>query len=118
MPRGDFCPLGQVGWGLVGAKVRLPRPTNCANAPCGFLTVSANLGQNRFAYFRDFGDFAAGISQGRGEKWGTGEPGGHIHDRAGEREPRKRIEGGREIFALILEGMWGASRITSFYQLC
>ena len=33
MPRGDFCPLGQVVWGLVGAKVRLPRPTNCANAP-------------------------------------------------------------------------------------
>ena len=23
----------QVVWGLVGAKVRLPRPTNCANAP-------------------------------------------------------------------------------------
>ena len=33
MPRGDFCPLGQVVWGLVGAKVRLPRPTSCANAP-------------------------------------------------------------------------------------
>ena len=37
MPRGDFCPLGQVVWGLVGAKVRLPRPTNCANAPWWFI---------------------------------------------------------------------------------
>jgi len=36
MPRGDFCPLGQVVWGLVGAKVRLPRPTSCANAPWWF----------------------------------------------------------------------------------
>ena len=26
----------QVVWGLVGAKVRLPRPTNCANAPWWF----------------------------------------------------------------------------------
>ena len=28
----------QVVWGLVGAKVRLPRPTNCANAPERSLT--------------------------------------------------------------------------------
>ena len=39
MPRGDFCPLGQVVWGLVGAKVRLPRPTNCANAPRWFSSL-------------------------------------------------------------------------------
>lgn len=27
----------QVVWGLVGAKVRLPRSTNCANAPFGMI---------------------------------------------------------------------------------
>ena len=29
-----FLPRQAGGWGVAGAKVRLPRPTNCANAPC------------------------------------------------------------------------------------
>ena len=34
-----FCQTWQVVWGLVGAKVRLPRPTNCANAPRWFSSL-------------------------------------------------------------------------------
>ena len=69
MPRGDFCPLGQVVWGLVGAKVRLPRPTNCANAPGGcFPTRKRERVANRAALFS-----AGRLSESAGEQMSEAE---------------------------------------------
>ena len=55
MPRRDFCPLGQVVWGLVGAKVRLLRPTSCANAPWWFSSLFRLCGGRVFEFGLEVG---------------------------------------------------------------
>ena len=106
----------QVVWGLVGAKVRLPRPTSCANAPWWFSSLFLLCEEEFLLKKRKVVVVPGTKSKGETRTGRHFLNAGRLSESAGEQMSEA------ENFLLPEQVVWGLvggeSTLTSSYQLC
>ena len=106
----------QVVWGLVGAKVRLPRPTNCANAPRWFSSLFLLCEEEFLLKKRKVVVVPGTRSKGESRTGRHFLNAGRLSESAGEQ--MSEAENFLPHLAGGLGPGWGESTLTSSYQVC
>ena len=111
-----FCQTRQVVWDLVGAKVRLPRPTSCANAPRWFSSLFLLCEEEFLLKKRKVVVVPGTKSKGETRTGRHFLNAGRLSESAGEQMSEA------ENFLLPEQVVWGLvggeSTLASSYQLC